>query len=161
MNSDQITDILSKDKYAKRIFKGCYPKDDTALGRVRARRPYILNTDTRYGEGIHWIGLYTNATHCYIFDSYAYNAMHDNHMRRTIFLLKGNKKLVQNKSRVQPLTSSTCGLYAILFVLWMSRNYSYTSFLKFFACYSFQENDEFICTLMKEMYPVIEGLNLL
>lgn len=154
MNSEQINNILSNDKYAKHVFKGCFPKDIPIINELKTpKRAYILNTSSQYEEGTHWIALYMNDTKCYIFDSlYSHNVLNDKYMRRSIFLLKKRRKLIRNKKRVQPLNSSTCGLYTLLFVLWMSRNYTYGSFLKLFTSYSLQENDKFICMLMKELY---------
>lgn len=60
------------DKFGKEFFGSRY-KGSFAQNEKFELKPglYIINTDTKSGAGIHWVGLYLTSKTAYIYDSFA------------------------------------------------------------------------------------------
>ena len=57
MNTKQIARLLKGNVYAKRIFKGVYPRDEIP-SVVKYPSAYIFNSDPSSKPGEHWMALY-------------------------------------------------------------------------------------------------------
>jgi hypothetical protein len=150
MNSIQIFEILSKDKFSKKYFYSVISIDELPLSKRKLKTTaYIINTDKRSGKGEHWLSIfYDQKSNCQFFDSLGFGpeiyGMEN-------FLLSTSKSIQINKYPIQSVFSELCGYYSILFILTRSRGISFNNFLKYFDSDTFN-NDLKINNLIKTFY---------
>ena len=142
MNSIQILEALSNDRYSKKYFNSVLSIDELPTETRKFKSvAYVINTDKRSGKGEHWLSVFYDAkSNCQFFDSLGLGpeiyGMED-------FLLLTSKSTQINKFAIQSVFSEYCGYYAILFILIRSRNIPFTDFLQFFDQNTIK-NDNFI-----------------
>ena len=115
MNGRQLTQRLLNDPYARRTFRGVFPRDRLPL-RVNTRRPsaYVINTDRQEGPGEHWAVVWFDGRgRGEYFDSFGLPAVY-----RDIedFILRHCQSYLYNQRVLQDPLSSTCGLYCMYYV---------------------------------------------
>ena len=131
MNSIQIFEILSKDKFSKKYFYSLISIDELPLTKRKLKSTaFIIKTDKRSGKGEHWLSIfYDHKSNCQFFDSLGFGpelyGMEN-------FLLLSSNSIQINKYPIQSVFSEFCGYYSILFILIRNRGISFTNFLKYF-----------------------------
>jgi hypothetical protein len=84
------------------------------------KKPYtILNTDISSKPGEHWVSVYQNKNILYIYDSFA----RDTILKQFVIKMKimGYKVVFVNKGKDQSNTSLNCGLYSLLFLIFVDK----------------------------------------
>ena len=101
----------------------------------------IINTDDHTKPGDHWVAIIKEKKGCFYFDSLGFPIYKSD----ILDVLKNNKinKYKYNCQQIQPLTSSTCGLYCIAFILSYVHGDTYEDFLKRF--YTNPDRNDNIC----------------
>ena len=124
MNGGQLTQRLLSDLYARRTFRGVFPRDRLLL-RVNTRYPsaYVINTARHGGPGEHWVVVWLDrgGRGEYV-DSYGLPPFH-----RDIetFLRRHCARGFHFSPRLlQGVLSMTCGPYCVYYVLKKSRGFS-------------------------------------
>ena len=149
MNTRDIATVLRKDPFARRVFRGVYPRDKLPSSPVTiARHPsaFIINTDTSRGAGIHWTAVYFFGNgKSVFFDSFGRPPQPD--IER--FILKNSFSYRFNNRLLQDMLSSACGLYVIYFVLQTSRGISLNRLLAVFHHLKLNTNDRTVLRLVK------------
>lgn len=140
MNGRELSDVLEKDNYAKRVFKGVVPRDKLAdLEPLSPPALYIVNTDPSYRKGEHWVVLYFDGTgKAEYFDSFG---LPPRHREMSEFLRRFALTSKHNKKCLQPVLSSTCGLYCLYYALKKSRGYSLPRIVSIFHSQKPRAND--------------------
>ena len=149
MNTNQLKEILKKDRYSKKYFKNVIAIDMLPRSKKKLKNvAYIVNTDNKGGPGVHWFALfYDSKSTCEFFDSFGMGPFYynlKNFIERTSFSCKSNKFPLQS------ILSDYCGLYAVLFILSRSRKISFIQFLKYFGK-NVIENDKKINVFLKSL----------
>jgi len=110
---------------------GCYP-----CNRIPLPRQYpsdiVANLQPDTSSGTHWVGIYVvNPLKVYYFDPLGYAA---NKCIIEDFFKKYNfNNIKYNKCKIQPLFSSYCGLYVIVFHYYMCKGFSFDNFLTYLS----------------------------
>jgi hypothetical protein len=142
MFEHSIDQILYKDEYTKKIY--LFAKNELPK-RPKFPSCFIINTDPREEAGEHWLAFnYSSNGFCYFFDSYgkspSYYDLED-------YIENTSNNWTYNKRRLQG-NSIFCGYYAILFLLYKTREKTIDFFKEFYLSYS--KNDKKIFNLIKE-----------
>jgi len=107
---------------------------------------YIINIQpSTQGNGQHWVCLYLNKATSFYFDSFAVSPPTD----VIQFVRKYSKHLKHNNLIIQNLKSDNCGIFCIIFILFMVKNkYNYLDYIE-----EFDTNND-----TKRNDAVLEGL---
>lgn len=118
LNSIQIEKVLQNDKRCKRYFIGVYPCDKIPK-KIKVPSCFVINTDNSQGPGEHWVCVFMdNKRTCFFFDSFGLSPKYydlDKKLKVLCVSLKWNKKIYQ------PIYSTSCGYYVLLFLLLKAR----------------------------------------
>jgi hypothetical protein len=143
MYEDSIERVLEKDPVTKHIFLGALARDE--VKKVKYPSCMVINNEPRSKPGGHWFALYYSADRiAYFFDSYG---LPPSYYRLEDFICKTSDSWTWNKKRIQG-SSEFCGLYSILFCLFISRGKERDFFSKFTNNYD--KNDKNIKKLLTD-----------
>lgn len=148
MNSRDLARVLVNDPYSRRTFRGVYARD-TLPYLTNTRRPsaYVINTDRALGPGEHWVVVWFDGRgNSEYFDSFGFLPF-----RREIesFILRHCHTYRHNRRVLQNVLSSTCGLYALYYVLQKSRGASLQRVLSVFNPLKPLANDRKVVSLLQ------------
>ncbi len=136
MNTDQLNHILNNDSASANNFYGTVACDRLPSSIVEFPIGICVNTAPSSDPGEHWIGLYLEQHgQLEIFCSFGSAPLvvsTCDWMKRFLANLE-IKHVKWNQLALQPLTSSTCGLYVIFYILTRSRGHSLDDFI---ACFT-------------------------
>lgn len=92
---------------------------DALLSRpeVYAKRVYIVNTDPSYLPGHHWLGLWTENNRFELMDSYGLPLHSYPHLAPFLVWLNQWKYGKKNDQTLQAIETSSCGNYALLYLM--------------------------------------------
>ena len=96
-------------------YGGCFSKDDIIHANPKSNKFYVLNLDSRDGQGSHWVCLYNcDKKYVYYFDSFGVAPAEQvvSFCRKTGTVL-APKIPLRNIADIQTLNSSACGYYCI------------------------------------------------
>ncbi len=134
MYEDSIETVLENDPVTSKIFLGALARNE--VGRVKYPCCMIINNEPRSMPGGHWVALYyTKNKHAYFFDSYGYPP---SFYRLQSFVKRTSNSFDFNKERIQG-SSEYCGLYAVMFCLFFSRNKQQEFFSNFSTNYTLND----------------------
>ena len=148
MNGRDLARVLVNDRYSRRTFRGIFPRD-TLPYLVNTRRPsaYVINTDRAGGPGEHWVVVWFDGQgRGEYFDSYGLPPFHHD---IESFILRHCHTYRHNPRLLQSVLSSTCGLYALYYVLKKSRGASLESVLSVFNPLKPSANDRKVISLLR------------
>jgi hypothetical protein len=134
MYEDSIETVLENDPVTSKIFLGALARNE--VKRVKYPCCMIINNEPRWHPGGHWVALfYTKDKRAYFFDSYGYPPTK---YRLQSFIQQTSKSFDYNKQRIQG-SSEYCGLYAVMFCLFFSRNQKNLFFSNFSNNYNLND----------------------
>ena len=125
MDEEQLIKLVIQDKYAQEGFVGVFSRTRIPITN-NFPASYIINLDEYGSKGSHWIALYITNKNISIFDSFGGNYFINS------FYNKG-RKIVCSPKVLQDYTSTTCGMYCVLFIWFSSRGYTMGEFLSIFT----------------------------
>ena len=144
MYEDTIEEILEKDLKTKKCFLGAFAKDEIPTKINSFPCCFIINTENRSEPGEHWLAVYINNQKIAQF-FYSYG-LPPSYYQLEAPLKKISRKINYNQRQIQG-TSTYCGLYCVLFLLFAVRN-NLNSFYNQFST-DFIKNDFIISYLIK------------
>lgn len=152
MDETEIKSIMYNNKITRSIFRGTYAKNET-IPFINTKTPsaYIINYDTRSEEGSHWVAIFIRNDILFYFDSLCLDFTLDPLMFNNILSLK-KLFIVSNPARLQSLTTSTCGLYCLLFIYFLARNIPYSTFLNYFKRNDYAYNEKYVLNLYSKIF---------
>lgn len=118
MNARDLSMILQTDTYARRYFRGVYPRN--RLPRF-FHRPcaLIVNTDKFGGPGEHWVAIWLDRNgQGEYFDSFGAPPVFEEVEK---FLKSNCTNYNYNRIMYQDVTSAMCGVYVLYYILMKSR----------------------------------------
>ena len=152
MDSNQIDSILSTDKFSRLYYRGTFSCDQLPIVDVYPSA-YVINTDTSYGIGEHWVGFFFDEEKIgEFFDSYG-NELSTYDKRFKSFLKNNSISLQCNNKRLQGPFATTCGQYCVYYTLLRCRNIPMTKIVGHFSN-DFNENDNFVTQFLAKYYNV-------
>ncbi len=131
MNTIELINILTEDKFSKKLFCGVLPIDELKNFTFRKPCSLIVNTDESSKPGEHWIALFiTKNGYLEYFDSYGIKPFKKEIFQ---FIKKHQMKLIFNKKKIQNSLSINCGKFCLLFVLLRTRGFTMKKIIRFFV----------------------------
>lgn len=132
MNSQQIKDILSHNKYTKKYFLDVFPSD--MLPNTIKQYPccFVCNVDSSDQPGSHWLAFYiTSPRRVEFFDSYGNTP--DFYQGPILDFTLKFSQVIFNPLTLQTNVTAVCGQYTIFFLLCRCRGESLKKFLSQFV----------------------------
>ena len=112
------------------IYKGCFSNDNFPKN-LKAPYSIIINLSKHDKPGTHYVCIIENETTIFYFDSFGINCFVPSICK---FLFSKRKAVIENKITIQHYNSLFCGLFCILFVLFMeNNNYNFKKFQNLFS----------------------------
>lgn len=118
MYTNQLIDVLQQDDCIKSTFRGVYSSDTVPDFENQKQLAFICNTKPSWSEGEHWCSVFRdNQGRDYFFDSFGRTPTEiskdfANSLRRKSF-----KNLICNPIQIQCISTESCGLFVIFFIL--------------------------------------------
>lgn len=145
LNTQQILQILRKDKFSKTHFLGVFARDQIPL-KLKYPSSLILNTDKSNQKGEHWLAIYYDKDgKAEFFDSFG---RHPAEFKLENYMQKTSTKWDYNSKQLQSFQSKICGYYCVLFIMYRSRGYEMKEFLEKFSDFNLI-NDFILLNLIK------------
>jgi hypothetical protein len=122
----QMEQILKVSPRASAIFKGCYPLNEIPPISSITNFPssIVVNFDPSTRPGTHWVAVYMiNRTTAYYFDSLALEIPSEIKAFLNSFPI-----VLKNELSYQNPKNTTCALYSIFFILYMSNRHTFDQF---------------------------------
>ena len=130
MDTQQLIDLLKRDKYSKKYFCGVLSIDQIPIRKIKRPCSFIINTQDSSLPGEHWFAIFIpKFGKIEYFDSYGMKPI--NYQVYDLILMNG-KKFLYNKKAIQSSDSENCGKFCIFYIYFRSRNYSMIDIQKFF-----------------------------
>jgi hypothetical protein len=126
MNNIQIENILKNDQFTQKYFIGVFARNNLPKN-FSYPSAFIFNTVVKSGKGMHWLSIiFTKDKKCQFFDSLGFAP---SFYGLENYIKKRSTSLSFNKHPIQSLNSNYCGIYALLFILILSRGQTFSKFL--------------------------------
>lgn len=130
MNSHELQQLVSNYPATHTIFEGVFACDRLPRD-ISYPSAFICNTHPSNREGEHWVCIYIDANGSgEYFDSYGLAPIRKEFMH---FLTTHCLEWTFNEKTVQPLLSSTCGLYCAYYTIMRCNGYSTPQLLALFG----------------------------
>lgn len=143
MNSLQLSNFLSLDKYTSQYFKGFGSVDSLALPHENdVPALYILNTDVEAGKGEHWCLALYHGDGIEFFDSFGMPPVIYGFER--VLSTRRVSYCVYNPICVQNVTSKVCGHHCMFFAYHRCRGVSIDDILKIYHPWNTSVNDKMV-----------------
>lgn len=152
MNSLEISNILTSDKFVSPIYGGTLASDELPSAIEQYPCCFCVNTAPKHDIGEHWIALFLPRKDCLeVFCSMGTGPkIHAISRHFKLFYKRfGSKRISSNKRCLQDILSSCCGLYTIAYLQTKCRGYPLKTFISCFSLNS-KLNDE----ILRKVYKV-------
>ena len=156
MNGLQLSHFLSMDKFASPIFKGLAMRDSCSLPREKDDPAlYILNTDSKSGNGEHWCAIFYHKGTAEFFDPLGFAPEVYNF--GPLITSREVRSGWYNSTQVQHMFSNVCGHHCLFFSYHRSRGMGMSDILKMYDENDTKGNDnmvvEFVVQYGSSYYP--------
>lgn len=153
MNSDEISNVLRREKLTRDKFVGVFPCDQ--IPEKQYPGAYVVNTDPSSAPGQHWVAFYcTESGQLEAFDSFGKDP---GSYATAIKDWMGDDYVIRSKSVLQSLDSTLCGNYCLYFLLLRCHDISYEDLLSIF-CADREVSDLFVCKFINEYFKLRTSL---
>lgn len=160
MSNIEIEDFLRSNRETRKTFMGVFPSDDLPKKNLRPGESIILNYCGKTSPGCHWLALMRNksAKSIEVFDSsgLALHQINENIKKFITQHRSGEKNAVvrvfYNRKPLQDFYSSTCGQYAIIFLVLRNMGYSTKKITSLFDSKKLKENDRTVLALFNKIF---------
>lgn len=149
MWDSEINHILSSDVSTKRMFVGCFPRDDLPdLKSFSKPLLLVINLDRKIGRGTHWTALHLSVKgEATYFDSYGLGVNHESIF--TFVKKHCQGRVMYSARRLQGDHTLTCGFYVIHFCLAKARGATLKQLLSPFDSARLELNDRKVIDLVR------------
>ena len=149
MNSGEIVERLMRDRRARRVFRGVYPRNRLPGNVTQYPSAYVINTDLASGPGEHWVAVwFDHRGVAEYFDSFG---LPPHHADIRAFITRHSGSYRYNHRLLQALTSACCGLYVVYYIAMKSRGASLPRLLSVFHPHKLWANDRRVWTLVQQL----------
>ena len=128
MNSEQIAQILHRNRWTRSKFKGVYAANKLMPLLSLAKTPYccVVNSDSEGEPGTHWLAIYVPSPDTVeYYDSFAEPA--NPNINRFINAFKHKK---MNSKKIQSVFDTSCGSHTIYFLVHRCRGELFEKIIK-------------------------------
>ena len=146
--TDDISDILKRDKRTRQTFRGVFASDELPQHSPTSSL-YVCNTDPSTKGGEHWIVIYIDVKRRgELFDSAG--CMRSIEIPFKHFMTSNCVSWTRNAKTVQNPLSDACGYHCIFYSVYRCLGYNMTSILNMYTAkltYNDEIVKEFVCDL--------------
>lgn len=148
MDSQQIENVLKRDKFTRPYFRGVFPRDFFFHQTVRpGPQFFVVNTAVHSRPGTHWIALYFEGRHCIFYDPLGLKP--DLYVDLFYFIRKNSVSYTYNDKLLQSVTGEACGKYVLHFCLAKGRGKSLCQIVSLFKKNNGLYNDHVVNLWLK------------
>ena len=155
MDGFTIKNVLAGNRFTGRVFKGCFMNDASSIFHYLGFEidyAFILNTVVSVDQVGHWVVFYRRGNVLYFFDSLGRKpSFYNGSIARFYQLYNGPREIVLEDG-IQYEFSAVCGVYAILFIYFMSKKRSILSFVKNFRNVDKTVNDRRVLAMYRRIF---------
>ena len=155
MDGFTIKNVLAANRFTSRVFMSCFMNDASSIFHYLGFEidyAFILNTVINVDQVGHWVVFYKRGNVLYFFDSLGKKpSFYNGSIARFYQLYKGAREIVLERG-IQYEFSAVCGVYAILYIYFMSKNRTSVSFVKNFRNVDKTVNDRRVLTMYRRIF---------
>lgn len=141
MDGDEINNILKNND----LFLGVCSADQ--LQNIYENDKFVIvNSECHCYKTGHWICCYFKSNRYCFFDSYGYNPLY---YKKIVY---PNGVYIHQRNRFQSKFATTCGMYCIYFVDFLTNGGTFNQFIQQFDIEDLEKNDYFVCNYVNEIY---------
>ena len=149
MDTIQVQEYLTKDKYTRKIFGGVIPIDHLPKNYVSRPKAYIINSGDSTTPGEHWFAVFIpKRGPIEYFDSYGLKPINKEIYN---FVKLNRKSFIHNPYRIQANDSYNCGKYSLFYLYLRSRGYTMRKILQFFIRHKLNTNDLIVNSIFNKI----------
>ena len=152
MNTSQIINVFNMDPYMSQYKSYCLPSD--FLGKIQSvnNTLIIVNSSPSTVLTGHWLCIFQTMKTIEFFDPlglpYTFYTPHISN-----YIESSGKTIIQNRKRVQDLTTKSCGFHALLYFVFRCRGYTYKQFLHIYVDNP-RLNDFLVENILSDLYGI-------
>jgi len=147
-NQFMLGDLISNVDIMRNGLKWC--SVDKIHLFLNSKDAFVVNTDTSYGGGIHWIVLFVRNGICYIIDSLGKNNKRDNEGSMIKQILDFDlKPKIYDKGAFQYVNNSMCGWFSIFVAKLINYNKNVDIFKMIYNIFGSRPDDNDIMILIR------------
>lgn len=140
MNTQQLRDILSRDKFTKTLFLDVYASDQLPKKVSQFPSCLVVNNDKSTGRGEHWICFYISSpSKIEFFDSFGNSPSF--YKGAISEFASQYKKCNYNSLMLQSPVTAVCGQYCVYYLYFKCRGYSLRKIISRFVNQKYACND--------------------
>ena len=155
MNGLTIQNLLVANHFTCPVFKGCSMNDSNNIFynlRFENDYAFIVNTLVNVDQVCHWVVFSKRGIVLYFFDSLGKKpSFYNGSIARFYQLYNGPCQIVVEDG-IQYEFSAVCGVYAIVFIYFLSKNRTSVSFVKNFRNVDKRVNDHRVLTMYRRIF---------
>ena len=155
MDGFTIKNVLAGNRFTGRVFKGCFMNDTSTIFHYLGFEidyAFILNTVASVDQVGHWVVFYKRGDVLYFFDSLGRKpSFYKGSIARFYQLYNGPREIVLDDA-IQYEFSAVCGVYAIIFIYFMSKKRTLPCFIKNFRNNDKTTNDQRVLKMYRRIF---------
>ena len=152
MNTNQIIDVFNMDPFMSKYKSYCIPSDFLQYIHTVNKTIIIVNSSPSTVQTGHWLCIYQTAKNIEFFDPLGLPyAFYTPHIKN--YLEGSGKTIIQNRMRVQDLSTKSCGFHALLYFIFRCRDYTFSEFLNIYV-HSPRLNDFLVENTLSDLYSI-------
>lgn len=153
LTTQQLNYLAKNDPYLAPIFRGVFASDQLPKEKdTRRRSAYIVSVDTHDKPGSHWISVFVENEHCEFFDSYGVPSKWYKPSPLVNWIFKHYQDVSYNEGQLQATDSSTCGYFALFYLLARARGKMMNDFIAQFEYRQYVDNDHKIGQKLRNLF---------
>lgn len=125
MNSNQIDQILRKNKFTKKYFLGVYSSDKLPTRLLKYPYCFVANTDPHWLKGQHWISIWVSSPRSVEY----FCSLGQKPNKPFQDYLDKFKKIQTNDKQIQGANENTCGYFCIYFLMSRATGQSFSEIM--------------------------------
>ena len=148
MNSNELADLLSKNRITTPFFRGVCASDEL----IKSTKPYsfISNTDRHDQKGVHWNAWFIDSKDVVnFFDSFG-RSPRDTMFPRSYANFVKNKRFRYNPNILESLEGFTCGHFCVFMLYYRSLNVDLKHIYNYFGR-DLNYNDSVVFNFVKSL----------
>ena len=154
MYTEELIELLLKNKSSRKVFCGVIPLDQIPLGnRINKECSFIVNTHESNQPGEHWFAIYVpKRGPIEYFDSYGIPPYHEIIYK---FFNVNKRNFIHNKIKLQHNSSKNCGKFTLFYIYYRSKGYTMKEYLKLFNTKYLLYNDYILNNLFTRINSIV------
>jgi hypothetical protein len=153
MYTEELIELLMKNKSSRKVFCGVIPLDQIPLKKIAKECAFIVNTHESDKPGEHWFSVYIpKRGPIEYFDSYGLPPYHEIIYK---FFKYNKRPFIYNRIKIQHDSSQNCGKFSLFYIYYRSKGYTMKEFLNLFNKQYLSYNDRILNNLYNRINSIV------